>query len=74
MLQIFIKEGVLMKLSRKVMQPRMFFLVEYTANSFVFLLFVSSTVNIHMTVAFCLNKLHNQSKMKSFVVKIQQNI
>lgn len=26
-LQIFLKEGVLKKLSRKVMQPRMFFLV-----------------------------------------------
>lgn len=27
-LQIFLKEGILKKLSRKVMQPRMFFLVQ----------------------------------------------
>lgn len=28
--QVFLKEGTLMKLSRKVMQPRMFFLVRCT--------------------------------------------
>lgn len=27
--QVFLKEGVLKKLSRKVMQPRMFFLVNF---------------------------------------------
>lgn len=35
-LQVFLKEGVLNKLSRKVMQPRMFFLVQKKKTSFLY--------------------------------------
>ncbi len=35
-LQIFLKEGMLMKLSRKVMQPRMFFLVQWNFSPPIF--------------------------------------
>lgn len=56
-LQIFLKEGILKKLSRKVMQPRMFFLVQYK----LFLpLFIASTVlhNIIMIILIVLSHSH----------------
>lgn len=57
MLQIFLKEGILKKLSRKVMQPRMFFLVQYKLS---LPLFIASTVlhNIIMIILVVLSHSH----------------
>lgn len=52
--QVFLKEGTLMKLSRKVMQPRMFFLVSDNSTRFHGLLLICLTKALFPEVLLCL--------------------